>query len=150
MPKNASTHAWVALLSSIVYRCDVLSQYSSFQDARESHAKAKRQRLRETEVLRPAKVKLALNQNTLLVRLATEHFRDNVAPHQVCSLPLQDAQSSRPVFKSLRQALQPDAPTSAASDGNPIQMDVDDEASHETSRLHADPAAAVHEDRTLC
>ena len=42
MPKGDFTHAWVALRSYAIYRCDAINQYSSFQDARLDYAKIKK------------------------------------------------------------------------------------------------------------
>jgi hypothetical protein len=144
MPKEASSNAWVSLLSLIIYRCDLVSQYASFHGSRVANEKAKQLQLKRARAELPAKAYKVWTQEAFMLTLATDHFREHVHHNEICSLPFyRSDQSSRPVFLNLQHALQGPSYNSAhcltkAGSGGADNMQVD---FHEDSNIQAEPEA---------
>ena len=77
---------WVTILSHVIYRCDDISQFRPYKDARKRHEAGKRARTQAAEPWMQ-KPRITLNFPLVLSRAGTEHFRSQVDSSHVYSMP---------------------------------------------------------------
>ena len=86
LPVNCSQHYIVSVLSKVIYRCDLLSQFQSYDAARAQHEHIKKKR--SPPLLTGSFNSPIKEERDLLLYWATHHFRELCSGSHVYSLPL--------------------------------------------------------------
>ena len=125
LQQHAAYHNLVPILSSIITRCDDISQFKSHAHARAYNKAAKKARLTSAMQQFPAAAaKRALTASAVQSNLATSHFRDHVKDSALFTYARDGEALDNPHLVSLQAAVDRSAPTQSGD----MQIDIADDA----------------------
>ena len=127
--KPNQTSTWCTLLTSIIYRCDDVTQFHDFSQAKKRHESGKRQLAKDAKPFLD-KANKALTFDLVLARAAHEQLQlVHEADHVFSLPPSEDASAFQPMLQEMVRPLTSPVPSAAAAleDAFGMVLDVEDE-----------------------